>query len=107
MDSVVRVLSVVFWVDAALAVLWVGFDVWSGVDLARAFGGAGASFVYTLLLGVMALCSGLIMLHEWRNNPMEESEYGEWTGRQLFHSIVFAIAFFLGFISFVNWFFSL
>jgi len=104
---VVRVLSVVFWLDAAITILWIGLDVWNGVDVARAFGDAGASFVYTFLLGVMALCSGVTLWHEWHNNPIEHSEYGEWTTKQLFYAIVFAITFFVGFISFTNWFFQL
>jgi hypothetical protein len=107
MTNLVRVLSAVFWVAAGLTALWILLDVWGGVDVARVFGDAGASFVYTVLLGAMALCSGGILWHEWRNNPIEHSEYGEWTGRQLFFAIVFAITFFIAFISFANWFFQL
>lgn len=97
----------VFWITAALTALWQAINLWDSGAVAELFGAVGASVVYTLLHGIMALCSGLIVWHEWRNNPIEESEYGEWTGRQLFYAIVFVITFFIGFISFVNWFFSL
>jgi hypothetical protein len=107
MDSVIRVLTVVFWITAALTALWLAVNLLDSAAVADLFGNAGASFVYTLLLGTMALCSGTILWYEWRNNPVEESEYGEWTNRQLFHAIVFCITFFVGFISFANWLFSL
>jgi hypothetical protein len=31
------------------------------------------------------------MLNEWRKNPVDKTERGEWTGSQLLYSIVFAI----------------
>lgn len=107
MDSAVRVLSVVFWITAAIMALWLAFNLWDGGAVEDMLGDAGASFVYTPLLGIIALCSGTILWHEWRNNPVEESEYGEGTNRQLLHAIVFCITFFIGFISFADWFFSL
>lgn len=62
--------------------------------------------VFTFLTVTIATCSGLILWCEWRNDPADQSEYGEWTNKQLFYAIVFAISFFVGFISLVSWYFS-
>ena len=71
-----------------------------------AFGVRGSQTVFTALVGTIATCSGLILWREWRNDLKAESEYGEWTNRQLFYAIVFAISFFVGFISLAGWYFS-
>lgn len=105
MDRLVRVLSVLFWIAFGLTLAWLVVSTSNSVAVERLFGNAGSSFVYTVLLGVMAACSGVILWLEWRENPIEESEYGEWTGAQLCYAIAFT--FFLGFISLVNWYFSL
>lgn len=107
MDALVRVLTVVFWTTTALAAAWLALNAWNGAGVEGVLGGATSSLVYTVLLRLLALCSGGILWREWRENPLEESEYGEWTMAQLFYAIVFAITFFIGFISFVNWYFSL
>ncbi len=71
-----------------------------------AFGVRGSQTVFTALIATIATSSGLILWREWRNDPAEESEYGEWTNKQLFYAIVFAISFFVGFISLASWYFS-
>lgn len=72
---------------AGITAVWLTLNAWDGTAVDRAFGAVTSSFIYTLLLGVMDACSGIIMWTEWRKNPIEESEYGEWTTRQLFHSL--------------------
>ena len=72
----------------------------------EAFGVRGSQPVSTALVGTIATCSGLILWRERRNDPKAESEHGEWTNRQLFYAIVFAISFFVGFISLAGWYFS-
>jgi len=51
----------------------------------------------SLLLVVMR--SGAIAWIEFRSNPMEDAERGEWTNKMLFFGLVFAIAFFVTFIT--------
>ena len=84
MDPLVRVLDVVFWIIAAMLV--------------------GALFFFhqpaltALLMALLVVCSGVLALYEFRLNPLSDTERGEWTGRQLFYALVFAIGFFVAFI---------
>jgi hypothetical protein len=84
MDPLVRVLDVVFWIIAALLV-------------------GALVFLYepaltAVLLALLVVCSGVLALYEFQLNPLSDTERGEWTGRQLFYSLVFAIGFFVAFI---------
>jgi hypothetical protein len=78
-DPLVRVLDVVFWIIAAMLV--------------------GALFfldepaVNAVLMALLVVCSGVLALYEFRLNPLSDTERGEWTGRQLFYALVFAIGF--------------
>jgi hypothetical protein len=93
-ESLVRVLNVVFWVAAALVVASLVFTNFA----AGLFGDSGSQVVKAVLLVVVVLCSGLIALYEFRLNPLEDTERGEWTGRQLFYGLVFTITFFVAFL---------
>jgi hypothetical protein len=93
-DSLLRVLNVIFWVSAALAVAsLVFYDFAAGL-----FGDKGLPIVIAVLLGVVVVCSGAIALYEFRLNPLADTERGEWTGRQLFYALVFTISFFVAFL---------
>jgi hypothetical protein len=93
-ESLVRVLNVVFWVAASLFVAsLVLSDFTTGL-----FGNSGAQVVKAVLIVAVVICSGAIALYEFRLNPMADSERGEWTNRQLFYAIVFTLSFFVGFI---------
>ena len=84
MEQVVRVLNVVFWVAAALLVAsLVLLDV---------------PVVNAVLMVAVVACSGAIAWYEFRLNPMEDTERGAWTGRQLFYGLVFTITFFVAFL---------
>lgn len=84
MESVIRVLNVVFWVVAALLVAaLVLFD---------------APVVNAVLMVAVVVCSAAIAWYEFRLNPVADTERGEWTGRQLFYGLVFTIAFFVTFL---------
>ncbi len=81
MESLVRVLNVVFWVAAVLLVVsLVLFD---------------AQVVNAILMVVVVVCSGAITSYEFGRNPIADTERGEWTSRQLFYALVFAIMFFV------------
>ena len=84
MEAVVRVLNVVFWIVAALLVAALFF--------------LDAPVVNAVLMVAVVLCSGAIAWYEFRLNPMADTERGEWTGRQLFYALVFAIGFFVAFM---------
>lgn len=44
---------------------------------------------------VVLICSGTIAWYEFRANPLEEAEYGEWMGKMLFYATVFRITLFM------------
>lgn len=94
MESLVRVLNVVFWVVGGL---FVASLVFPGLT-AGVFGDDGAQVVKAVLIAAVVVCSGVIALYEFRLNPMADTERGEWTGRQLFYATVFTITFFVGFL---------
>ncbi len=84
MESVVRVVNVVFWVAAALLV--------ASLVLLE------APIVNAILMVAVVVCSGALAWYEFRLNPMADTERGEWTGRQLFYGLVFTITFFVAFL---------
>jgi len=43
---------------------------------------------------------------EFRSNPQEDAERGEWTNKMLFYSLVFAITFFVAFLHWVSLYFA-
>jgi hypothetical protein len=42
--------------------------------------------------------SGAIAWIEFRSNPEEDAERGEWTNKMLFYGLIFAITFFVAFL---------
>ena len=84
MEQVIRALNVAFWVVAALL----------GASLLF----LDAPIVNAVLLLAVGLCSGALAWYEFRLNPMDDTERGEWTGRQLFYALVFTVSFFVAFL---------
>jgi hypothetical protein len=80
-EALVRVLNVVFWVAAVLLVASLVF--------------LDAQVVNAILMVVVVVCSGAITSYEFGRNPIADTERGEWTSRQLFYALVFAISFFV------------
>jgi hypothetical protein len=83
-EQVIRALNVAFWVVAALLVASLLF--------------LDAPIVNAVLLLAVVVCSGALALYEFRLNPLDDTERGEWTGRQLFYALVFTISFFVAFL---------
>jgi hypothetical protein len=97
MEQVVRILTAIFWVAASLFVasLFVAFlsyDFMVGV-----LSDEGPEVFNAVLIGTVMVSSGLIAWYEFRANPAEEAEYGEWTGRMSFYAVVFGITLFMSF----------
>jgi hypothetical protein len=101
-----RALTLVFWTVVALLVAWVVLNAVAHSLVEGLFGRSGARLVQTGLIGAVAACSGLLAWLEFRSNPVEEGEYGNWTGRALLYAIFFAISFFVFFPSLLNWYFA-
>ena len=84
MEQAVRILNIVFWVAAPLLALSLYF--------------LHVPVVIAALFVVVVVCSGFIAWYEFRLNPMADTELGEWTTKQLFFGLVFAITFFVAFL---------
>ena len=90
--SALPVLTVVFWVAAAIGV--VAIAVYSFTQSI----GAWLSWIIGISLLVVVVSSGAIAWAEFRSNPQEDAEGGEWTNKMLFYGLVFAITFFVTFL---------
>lgn len=97
MDSTDRVVTRVFWATATLLAVLLLLYASAGGVVVGVVGETPFFWLIGILIVVMMLCSGFITWHEFRKNPLEESERGEWTGRQLMHAIVFVLTFFVTF----------
>ena len=97
MEQVVRILTAIFWVAASLlvAALFVAFLSYD--FLVGLFSDEGLEIVNAVLMGTVMVSSGLIAWYEFRANPAEEAEYGEWTARMSFYALVFGITLFMSF----------
>lgn len=95
MGTILRILRVVLMVTAPLFALlvtlsWISYD-----SMVNLLGPAYFIRLSGILIVSVLLSSGILMWSEWRENPAEETERGEWTGSQLIYSIVFAITLFV------------
>ncbi|HET7272021.1 MAG TPA: hypothetical protein VFI90_13160 [Rubrobacter sp.] len=101
LHKAVPVLTVVFWIAAAILVVLLALPSFVG----------STGVWLTLLTGISMLVvvssSGALAWVEFRSNPMEDAERGEWTNRMLFYGLVFAITFFVAFLYWVSLYFSL
>jgi len=83
------VLTVVFWVAASMCVAAIAMSSFTESI------GAWLSWIIGISLLVVVVCSGAIAWAEFRSNPPEDAEGGEWTNKMLFYGLVFAITFFV------------
>ena len=86
------VLTVVFWVAASICVVMVAVYAFSQSM------GTWLSWSTGISLLVVTVSSGAIAWIEFRSNPNEDAERGEWTNKMLFYGLVFAITFFVAFL---------
>ena len=94
------VLTVVFWVAAASFALMIALYA-----LTQSMG-RWLSWSTGMSLLVVTVSSGAIAWIEFRGNPDEDAERGEWTNRMLFYGLVFAITFFVAFLYWASLFFA-
>jgi hypothetical protein len=97
MEQVVRIVTAIFWVAASLLVASLFVAFLSYDVLVALFSDEGLEVVNAVLMGTVMVSSGLIAWYEFRANPAEEAEYGEWTARMSFYAVVFGITLFMSF----------
>ena len=97
MERFVRVLAVFFWVAATLFVALLFTAGLSYDFVVGLLGSERLETVNAVLLRTVAVRSGLIGWHEFRENPAEETTYGQGTAKAAFYATIFWIALFLCF----------
>ena len=100
MRNALPVVTLVFWVAAAILVVL--FAVTSFIGSI----GPWLRWMSAITLLVVTLSSGAIAWVEFKSNPSEEAERGEWTNKMLFYGLVFAVSFFVAFLYWVSLYFS-
>ena len=99
-STALPVLTVVFWVGASICVAAIAMSSFTESI------GAWLFLVIGISLLVVVMSSGAIAWAEFRSNPKEDAERGEWTNKMLFYGLVFAITFFVAFLYWLSLYFS-
>jgi hypothetical protein len=87
LDAVLPAITVVFWTSAlAFVGLMVLYAVTKSV-------GTASTWAAGISLSLVAVSSGVITWIELRNNPLDDTERGEWTNKMLFYGIVCVFSF--------------
>lgn len=100
MNSLLRLLTLVFWIAALICAVALTVSTFGGRI------GAWLLWVIGLSLLLVMLSSGGIAWTEFNKNPLADSERGEWTNKMLFYALVFTITFFVAFLYFPTLFFA-
>jgi hypothetical protein len=87
LDAVLPAITVVFW---ASALAFVGLMVLYAVTKSV---GTASTWAAGISLSLVAVSSGAITWIELRNNPLDDTERGEWTNKMLFYGIVCVFSF--------------
>ena len=99
----IRALTAVFWATAAATVCWVAALAWDyELVAAVASGEKGSRLVTTVLMGALALLSGLLTLYH-RGDDEDGDHY--WTVPELFYALFLFLSLFYGVYSFLGWLF--
>lgn len=85
------------WVSVSAFIALTALSAWSDPLVVGLLGEEGYIRLAGALVALALLCSGPLLWREWRRNPVEETERGEWTGKELLYAIVFCIALFISF----------
>ena len=87
LDAVLPAFTVVFW---ASALAFVGLMVLYAVTKSV---GTTTSWAAGISLVLVAVSSGAITWIELRNNPLDDTERGEWTNKMLFYGLACVFSF--------------
>ncbi|HZC01281.1 MAG TPA: hypothetical protein VE844_07950 [Gammaproteobacteria bacterium] len=104
MRVAVFVLTVVFWLSFVVLVGWVTLYAWNDALIVDQLGEKGARFLNTVLFGVVALSSGLLVAYYRLTNIFIDPER-YWTGAEVFYALVLFASLFFGLYSFLGWYF--
>lgn len=103
--SLAVVLKVVFWCALAAEVAWIAFATTAYDLVFSVLEQRGMGLVHLLILGALALSSGLLVLIERRANIFIDPER-YWTLSETLCLTVLFVSLFFGIYAFFGWFYS-
>ena len=92
LDAALPVVTVVFWASALAFVVLMAVYALTGKV------GTLTSWATGVSLVLVVVTSGAITWIELGNNPLDDTERGEWTTKMLFYGFVCAISFIVAFL---------
>jgi hypothetical protein len=98
-------LKVLFWCSLVAEVAWLVLATTASGFVFSALGQKGAGLVHVLILGALALSSGLLVLLERRANTFGDPER-EWTLSETMYALVLFGSLFFGIYAFFGWYYS-
>lgn len=101
----ILVLQALFFLALAAEVAWVGVSVTADGFLSGLFDQRERGLIHLLLLGSLALSTGLLVLSERLSNPFNEPDR-QWTMAETLYAIVLFISLFFGIYAFFIWYFA-
>jgi hypothetical protein len=87
LDTLLPALTPVFWASALAFVLLMAIYAITGSV------GTASSWATGISLALVSVSSGAIMWVELRNNPLDDTERGEWTNKMPFYGLVCMVSF--------------
>lgn len=88
-------LKVLFWCSLAAEVGWLALSTSAWEAVTSVLGVKGLGIVHLLILGALALFSGLLVTLERRANTATEPER-QWTSSELLYALVLFFSLFIG-----------
>lgn len=98
-------LKLLFWCALAAEVAWLVLATAAGETVSSLLGAGDQGLVHLLILGTLALSSGLLVLLERRANTFNDPEH-QWTLSETVYAIVLFGSLFFGAYAFFGWYFS-
>jgi hypothetical protein len=99
------VLKALFWFALAAEVAWLIFATAAEGVVSSVFDRKGEGLVHLLILGALALFSGLLVLAERCTNTFNEPER-QWTLAETLYAVVLFCSLFFGIYAFFGWYFA-
>ena len=94
-----------FWVSVLIVVVWISVFVWNEALVVSLLGDTGSRFANTVIFGLLAVSSGLLVRYYRRTSPYIDPER-VWTGAEIVYAVVLFIVLFVCIYSFLAWYFS-
>jgi hypothetical protein len=103
--SVATALKALFWCALAAEVAWLVLAASAGGLVASVLDRSAQGLVHLLVLGALAVSSGLLVLLERRASPYNEPDR-EWTLAETLYALALFGSLFFGVYAFFGWYYS-